>query len=177
MQVSKGFASQSIVLDLKRLLPLLISLTGCHTPFWTPPGPTPTQISPRDRAAALAGRWSIQLFKDSSLGSAPIRFATGTLRLADTVVKNGPPGLKGSVHVAFDTSLYRGTCFDPGDNVFPVTFQRDSVWIDLTPNWNDCGLVVVGHLQNDSLRGRWMYPQFGGPFPNGPMLMVRTKEQ
>jgi hypothetical protein len=159
------------------VLALLAALTGCHMPFWTPPGPTPTRISPSDRASGLAGTWSIELFVDSTSGSRPVRFATGTLALTDTIIKHGPPGLKGSVHITFDTLVYRATCFDSGDNVFPVTWRRDSIWIDLTPNWNDCGLVVRGRLANDSLRGRWMYPQYGGPFPDGPMAMVRTKGQ
>ena len=160
-----------------RLLALLAALAACHTPLWTPPRPTPTQIPAGDRASLLVGSWSIELFLDSTADSRLVRFAAGTLALTDTIIKNGPPGLKGSVHVAFDTSVYRSTCFDSGDNVFPVTWRRDSIWIDLTPNWNDCGLVVRGRLVNDSLRGRWMYPQYGGPFPNGPMVMVRTKAQ
>ena len=155
------------------VLALLAALVGYHTPFWTPPGPTPTRISASDRASLLAGTWQVELFVDSTNGSGPMRFATGTLALTDTINKDGPPGLKGSVHIAFDTLVYRGTCFDSGDSVFPVTWRRDSIWINLTPNWVDCGLVIRGRLANDTLRGRWMYPQDGGPFPSGPMAMVR----
>src|SRR6266513_1041068 len=150
---------------MRRVLFLLFVVTACNRPLWNPPGPQPKDLSPRDRRVALVGRWEV-MFSGDTVARQRVtnpRTVRGVLVLSDTIIENGAEGLKGSADFDFEPMLGRQvSCFNPGRNVFPISWHNDSVFIHLTPNAADCGLVVVGRLARDTVRGRWSEPSFVG---------------
>ncbi len=98
----------------------------------------------------------------------------GTLTLTDTVIANGPYGLKGSIEIDFTPMLGgQPACFRAGPGVFPADLRRDSVTIDLARQAADCGLMVRGRLSADTVVGIWYEPSFFGPVLGGKLIMVR----
>jgi len=155
----------------------LFLASACHQPFWTPPPPTPRRLPLEDTRAQLAGSWRAEFHLDSlraRLDEHRDTVVHGTLTLTDTVIANGPYGLKGSIEIDFTPMLGgQPACFRAGPGVFPADLRRDSVTIDLARQAADCGLTVRGRLSADTVVGIWYQPSFFGPVLGGKLMMVR----
>src|SRR5438876_1553411 len=86
----------------------LFLASGCHQPFWAPPPPTPRRLPLDDTRAQLAGSWRAEFHLDSlraRLDEQRDTVVHGTLTLTDTIIENGPYGLKGSIEIDFTPML------------------------------------------------------------------------
>jgi hypothetical protein len=163
----------------KALIFSVLLLPACHKPFWTPPSPSPLALRPDDRRAPFVGSWNIEFRLDSARHApAPDTMATarGTVTFRDTIIANGPDGLKGLVELDFTPILGRQlSCLHNGEGVFPIRFRRDSVSFDLTPGAADCGLWMTGRAGRDTITGRWAEGGYVCCPSVGRFVMARSK--
>src|SRR6266581_947538 len=129
--------------------------------------------------APLRTRWLFE-FRDSARGT--VRKLPGTLELDSDMVAFRP--LSGSF-VLGEGSL--GALLEPlvpdpcvslvgKAELYRTPFRdRDSVFINFTPDAADCGLNVHGALRADSVFGSWYQPGFSGYRAKGPFVMWRER--
>lgn len=67
------------------------------------------------------------------------------------------------------------SCYRPGTGVLDARRRDGAVWLDFGPRSFDCGLVAVGQLVGDTLRGRWYEDKPAGA--RGRVEMVRLRDR
>jgi hypothetical protein len=130
--------------------------------------------------------WGFELRASVKPGLIPAPKAFGSLELTDTLIQAS----RSWAHFELGQGLLGRDSIGPvpaplvADNCVPLKGrallfrQQDSLTIDFSPDFSDCGLLAQGVIRGDTIVGTWYQPRlsgYTGYAARGPFFMWRQR--